>query len=376
RRSFPSLVPQCGKASLAGQGGGNTPVALAVQHECAQDTRPLALGRGRVQSQRFSHVRRRNERGVSRRLSPPSIPAPPGRGAPCPAAVGAASRRSHRREGLGLGHRSGGRASFCPTGPLRARALPLWLPFDRAAPHLSRPTYTLPWRRHQRHRSLAVPPWLADKPARDPCRPHLADWPALPPLAALPIGARDANIKSFTSEVPMIYEFRTYTLHPRTLSEFIKRWTDMIDKRQTYSKLAAFWYTEIGPLNQVIHVWPYENALERSKIRAAVVKDKVWPPPTSECIAEMRSEIYEPLPFAPPMEPSNDGPYFEMRTYTLKPGSIADMARRWKEHLPARIKLSPLTGVFTSDVGGLNQWLHIWAYKSLDQRAEVRKKAV
>jgi hypothetical protein len=52
------------------------------------------------------------------------------------------------------------------------------------------------------------------------------------------------------------------------------------------------------------------------------------------------------------------------------------MAERWKEHLPGRTKLSPLTGVFTSDVGGLNQWLHIWAYKSLDQRAEVRKKAV
>ena len=27
-------------------------------------------------------------------------------------------------------------------------------------------------------------------------------------------------------------------------------------------------------------------------------------------------------------------------------------------------------------MGGLNQWLHIWAYKSLDQRTEVRKKAV
>jgi hypothetical protein len=174
----------------------------------------------------------------------------------------------------------------------------------------------------------------------------------------------------------MIYEFRTYTLNPRALPEFLKRWTDMIEKRQTYSKLAAFWYTEIGPLNQVIHVWPYENALERSKIRAAVVKDKVWPPPTSDMIAEMRSEIYEPLPYSPPMEPANDGPYFEMRTYTLKPGSIAAMAERWKEHLPARIKLSPLTGVFTSDVGGLNQWLHIWAYKSLDQRTEVRKKAV
>jgi hypothetical protein len=174
----------------------------------------------------------------------------------------------------------------------------------------------------------------------------------------------------------MIYEFRTYTLHPRTLPEFLKRWTDVLEPRLKLSPLAAFWYTEIGPLNQVIHVWPYENALERSKIRAAVVKDKIWPPPTSEFIAEMKSEIFEPLPYSPPMLPSNDGPYFEMRSYTLPPGSIPDMAERWKEHLPARTKLSPLTGVFTSDVGGLNQWLHIWAYKSLDQRTEVRKKAV
>ena len=40
----------------------------------------------------------------------------------------------------------------------------------------------------------------------------------------------------------MIYEFRTYTLHARTLPEFIKRWVPMIEKRQTYSKLAAFLY--------------------------------------------------------------------------------------------------------------------------------------
>jgi len=120
----------------------------------------------------------------------------------------------------------------------------------------------------------------------------------------------------------MIYEFRTYTLHPRTLPEFIKRWTDALEPRLKLSPLAAFWYTEIGPLNQAIHVWPYENTLERSKIRAEAVKRGIWPPKTSELIAEMKSEIFEPLPFSPPLAPSNQGPYFEMRTYVLKPGGI------------------------------------------------------
>jgi len=173
----------------------------------------------------------------------------------------------------------------------------------------------------------------------------------------------------------MIYEFRTYTLHPRTLPEFMKRFGDALPKRERFSKLAAFWYTEIGPLNQVIHVWPYENALERSRIRAEAVKDGSWPAKTGEFIVDMKAEILEPLPFSPPLTPSSNGPYFEMRSYVLGPGTIPEMAKRWGEHLPGRLKLSPLTGVFTSDLGGLNQWVHIWAYKSLDQRMEVREKA-
>ena len=52
---------------------------------------------------------------------------------------------------------------------------------------------------------------------------------------ALPSRARDANIRLHVTReaLPMIYEFRTYTLHPRTLPEFLKRWVPMIEKRQT-----------------------------------------------------------------------------------------------------------------------------------------------
>ncbi|MGD9802448.1 MAG: NIPSNAP family protein [Hyphomicrobiaceae bacterium] len=174
----------------------------------------------------------------------------------------------------------------------------------------------------------------------------------------------------------MIYEFRTYTLRPRTLSEFIKRWDERLEKRLQLSPLAAFWYTDIGPLNQVIHVWPYKDTNERSRIRAEAVKAGIWPPNTSEFITEMRSDILEPLPFSPPLEPSNHGPYFEMRTYALEAGGAPKMAANWEKHLANRTKLSPLIGVFTCDIGGLNQWVHIWAYKSLDERVAVRKKAV
>ena len=174
----------------------------------------------------------------------------------------------------------------------------------------------------------------------------------------------------------MIYEFRTYTLAPGKMAEFMKRWEPMLPKRLERSRLAALWTTEIGPLNQVIHVWEYKDVLQRTEIRAKAMQDGIWPPKTQDLIVDMKSDIMVPLPFSPPMTPSNHGPYFEMRTYLMKPGAAGEMSERWKSHLPGRQKLSPLIGVFTSDIGHLNQWVHIWAYKSLDERVAIRKRAL
>ena len=69
----------------------------------------------------------------------------------------------------------------------------------------------------------------------------------------------------------MIYEVRTYSLKPRALPEVEKLFEEGLAARQKYSPLAAFFHTEIGPLNQIIHIWPYDSAEERTRIRARTV---------------------------------------------------------------------------------------------------------
>ena len=54
----------------------------------------------------------------------------------------------------------------------------------------------------------------------------------------------------------MIYETRTYRLKPRGVPEFIDKFGKAYKNRQSLSKISAFFYTEIGPLNEVIHIWP------------------------------------------------------------------------------------------------------------------------
>jgi hypothetical protein len=175
----------------------------------------------------------------------------------------------------------------------------------------------------------------------------------------------------------MIYEMRTYDLKPRALPEVLNRFGEAYEKnRKKFSPLAAFWYTEIGPLNQIIHVWPYKDVAERGRIRAEAVASGGWPPKIGEFILAMKSDIMIPWDKSPLLEPGNAGPYFEMRTYTLSPGDQPKVQKAWSAALPARQKLSPVIATWFSELGGLNQFVHIWPYKSLDERTRVRGEAI
>lgn len=179
----------------------------------------------------------------------------------------------------------------------------------------------------------------------------------------------------------MIYEIRTYDLKPRSLPEFLKRNEEKLQQgRLNYSQLFGFWYTDIGPLNQVVHIWPYEDLKQRSDIRAKAVAEGIWPPDTGEFILNMQSDIFLPAPFMQPPAERSIGPIFEMRSYKYKPGEIPSVIEQWSKHIAVREQHSPLVGAWYSELGGLNKWVHMWAYKSFEERqrirAETREKGI
>jgi hypothetical protein len=173
----------------------------------------------------------------------------------------------------------------------------------------------------------------------------------------------------------MIIETRTYTLQPGTLAEVEKRFGEALPSREKHSKLAAFWHTEVGPLNQIIHVWAYDSFEHRTAVRAAATKEAGWPPAIREFVASQQSEIFHPAPFSPPLEPRAIGPLFEIRQYTLIPGAIPGLIERWSEKIEGRTKFSPLVAGMYSEFGALNKWVHIWAYKDASERSSVRAAA-
>ena len=173
----------------------------------------------------------------------------------------------------------------------------------------------------------------------------------------------------------MIHEIRTYELKPRSVPEFGTRVAEKLPGRLEYSKIGGWWYTEMGPLNQVVHIWPYDDLNQRAEIRAKVVADGKWPPNTAEFILNMRSEIFNPAPFMTPLGRRQIGPIYEMRTYTYRGGDIPKVLDAWGERIAEREKLSPLAACWYSELGELNRFVHLWAYKSLEERGRVRDEA-
>ena len=173
----------------------------------------------------------------------------------------------------------------------------------------------------------------------------------------------------------MIVEFRTYTLQPGTVAQAEERFGQALPNRTKVSPLAAFWHTEVGPLNQIIHVWPYEDLADRSKKRAEATKLEGWPPNSREFVVDQQSQIFIPAPFSPKLEPRQLGGIYEVRLYTLKPGMIPNQIERWSTAIGERTKLSPLAFAGHSELGDLNIWCHIWAYKDAQSRFEIREKA-
>ncbi len=174
----------------------------------------------------------------------------------------------------------------------------------------------------------------------------------------------------------MIIEMRTYLLKPGSVAAFEQRFAEALPNRLKFSKLGAFWHSEIGTLNQVIHVWPYKDFADRERIGGEARKSGQWPPKVREFILTQENKILQAAPFSPPLEEKKLGNVYEIRTYTYQPGAMPTVLDRWQKVIGERIKLSPLAACWHTAIGPLNQFIHIWPYQDIAERSRIRAESL
>ena len=180
----------------------------------------------------------------------------------------------------------------------------------------------------------------------------------------------------------MIYELRTYTLVPGTLPEYLRlqREVGRPIRGDRFGKFEGAWSTEFGTLNQYVHLWSYADAGDRQRQRAELGKDERW---KNEFLAATRSmvlvqenKLLFPVEGVPFTAPEGSGHIYELRTYRTHYQKSPEWLSHFRAVLPARQEYSKLVSVWSSDVGSLNQLVHLWVYDDLNQRAQVRTRVL
>lgn len=103
----------------------------------------------------------------------------------------------------------------------------------------------------------------------------------------------------------MIVEQRTYDFKPGTLPEFFRLYEATGARelqRRTLGDLMGYYVSELGPLNQTVHLWRYESLDDRAKRRAALLAEASWRDflgQVTPLMLRQESKILLPTPFSP-----------------------------------------------------------------------------
>jgi len=76
----------------------------------------------------------------------------------------------------------------------------------------------------------------------------------------------------------MIVEQRTYRFRPGTIPQFMARYQagPLELQKRILGNLLGYFVTEVGPLNETVHLWGYDSLDERARRRAALMAEPDW----------------------------------------------------------------------------------------------------
>lgn len=101
-----------------------------------------------------------------------------------------------------------------------------------------------------------------------------------------------------------IFEMRTYTIRVGMLQDYLKFYhAEGMEIHNRYLGPSVGWfYSEVGPLNQIMMLWRYESHAVREERRERLYADPDWLafiPKTAAYIEAMENRILKPAFFSP-----------------------------------------------------------------------------
>jgi hypothetical protein len=104
----------------------------------------------------------------------------------------------------------------------------------------------------------------------------------------------------------MIVEERIYTLQPGQAAAYLAAYEaeGLAIQKPILGRMVGYYSTEFGPLNQVIHLWAYEDLAERTERRGRLLADPAWKAYAAKVrpmVLTQDNKLLLPAPFMRPL---------------------------------------------------------------------------
>ena len=102
----------------------------------------------------------------------------------------------------------------------------------------------------------------------------------------------------------MLIEERIYTLRPVATGEYLRLYEaeGLAIQKRILGRMVGYFVSEIGPLNQLIHMWAYDSFEDRMRRRAALLADPGWQgyiAKIKDLLLHQESKLLVPTSFSP-----------------------------------------------------------------------------
>ena len=102
----------------------------------------------------------------------------------------------------------------------------------------------------------------------------------------------------------MIVEERIYTCHCAKAAQYVAMYQEegLAIQRPILGHLVGYFTSDIGELNQVVHLWAYEDLADRARRRTRLLADAGWRTYAAKVqplVLTQQSKILVPAPFSP-----------------------------------------------------------------------------
>ncbi|MDG2000940.1 MAG: NIPSNAP family protein [Alphaproteobacteria bacterium] len=173
----------------------------------------------------------------------------------------------------------------------------------------------------------------------------------------------------------MINELRMYTTRPGKMHHVVNASATVAQKIRngdTYGKLIGHWSSELGRMNQYIHMWEYSDVEEMRKLRSELAAKEEWKSKFVPLVGPyiLTQEIRLLRPLTKIKQPTTTTNIYELKIIKLNIGQ----AIKWKDKfldIVSSIEGTSLNiGLWNTELQDPNEIISIWCHPNIESMSK------